>query len=67
MQEIGAQPAAVDSNSTEVYGVGAFLLAGSQMVMMQLKHRNERISSLYNKTRPDKKEGTAKITEKAKT
>ena len=38
VQQIGAQPESVDSNSTEVYGVGAFLLAGSQMMDMLIKH-----------------------------
>ncbi len=37
IQQIGAQPDSVDSNSTEVYGVGAFLLAGSQMIDMLVK------------------------------
>jgi rhamnogalacturonyl hydrolase YesR len=38
VQQIGAQPKSVDSNSTEVYGVGAFLLTGSEMIEMLLKH-----------------------------
>jgi rhamnogalacturonyl hydrolase YesR len=37
VQQIGAQPESVDSNSTEVYGVGAFLLAGSEMIGLLLK------------------------------
>jgi hypothetical protein len=31
VQPIGAAPGAVDENSTEIYGVGAFLLAGSEI------------------------------------
>jgi rhamnogalacturonyl hydrolase YesR len=31
VQPIGASPDAVNANSTEVYGVGAFLLAGTQL------------------------------------
>ncbi len=31
VQPIGAAPDKVDSNSTEIYGVGSFLLAGSEM------------------------------------
>ena len=61
VQEIGAQPASVDSNSTEVYGVGAFLLAGSQLVVMQLKHQSEKTLSLYNKTGLDRREEVTEI------
>ncbi|MEO8821792.1 MAG: DUF4861 family protein [Ginsengibacter sp.] len=51
VQQIGAQPESVDSNSTEVYGVGAFLLAGNQMVEIILKHSSEKdILSLNNTT-----------------
>ncbi len=68
VQQIGAQPESVDSNSTEVYGVGAFLLAGKQMVDMLLKHsiRSDQrpaqaahrvpVLSLYNPTGLDRKE-----------
>lgn len=31
VQPVGASPDKVDANSTEIYGVGAFLLAGSQL------------------------------------
>jgi hypothetical protein len=31
VQPIGASPDKVDANSTEVYGVGAFLLAGTEI------------------------------------
>jgi rhamnogalacturonyl hydrolase YesR len=61
VQEIGAEPASVDSNSTEVYGVGAFLLAGSQIVMIQLKHEPEKMLSLYNKTGLDRKEEVTEV------
>jgi len=60
VQQIGAQPESVDSNSTEVYGVGAFLLAGSQMIDMILKHSPENnILSLYNPTGLNRKEEVA--------
>jgi len=51
VQEIGAQPASVDSNSTEVYGVGAFLLAGSEIINISLKHsENPNIFTVSNPT-----------------
>jgi rhamnogalacturonyl hydrolase YesR len=51
VQEIGAQPASVDSNSTEVYGIGAFLLAGSEVINVLLKHsENPNILTLSNQT-----------------
>ncbi|MDQ2862267.1 MAG: glycoside hydrolase family 88 protein, partial [Bacteroidota bacterium] len=51
VQPIGAEPDAVDSNSTEVYGTGAFLLAGSEMIDLILKHStNNKILSLQNQT-----------------
>jgi unsaturated rhamnogalacturonyl hydrolase len=57
VQEIGAQPASVDSNSTEVYGVGAFLLAGSEMINVSLKHsENANILTLSNPTGLDRNE-----------
>ena len=31
IQPIGAAPDKVDANSTEIYGVGSFLLAGSEI------------------------------------
>jgi len=37
IQPIGAAPDKVDENSTEIYGVGAFLLAGSELYKMNLK------------------------------
>lgn len=60
VQQIGAQPESVDSSSTEVYGVGAFLLAGSQMIDMILKHSPENnILLLYNPTGLNRKEEVA--------
>ncbi|MEO8822728.1 MAG: DUF4861 family protein [Ginsengibacter sp.] len=56
VQQIGAKPESVDSNSTEVYGVGAFLLAGSEMIDMILKNSAANILSLHNPTGLDRKE-----------
>ena len=38
VQQIGEKPEGVTANDTEVYGVGAFLLAGSEMYKLILKH-----------------------------
>jgi rhamnogalacturonyl hydrolase YesR len=38
VQQIGEKPELVDGNSTEVYGVGGFLLAGSEMIDLLRKH-----------------------------
>ncbi len=57
VQQIGEKPEAVDYNSTEVYGVGAFLLAGTEMIQLLLKHSGEKIITLVNPT------GLAKRTE----
>jgi unsaturated rhamnogalacturonyl hydrolase len=38
VQPIGADPRTFDTNSSEIYGVGAFLLAGSELYRMQLLH-----------------------------
>lgn len=60
VQPIGAQPESVDSNSTEVYGTGAFLLAGSQMIDLVLKHsKDNNILTLYNPTGLLRKEEVA--------
>ena len=48
VQQIGEKPEAVDDNSTEVYGVGGFLLAGSEMIDLLLKHSANPVISLYN-------------------
>ena len=37
VQPIGAAPAAVNENSTEVYGIGSFLLTGSELYRMLTK------------------------------
>lgn len=36
VQPVGADPKAFDENSTEIYGVGAFLLAGSEIYRMEV-------------------------------
>jgi len=38
VQPIGASPAKVDANSTEVYGVGAFLLSGVELYKFTKQH-----------------------------
>jgi hypothetical protein len=38
VQRIGASPDAVTENSTEVYGVGAFLLTGAQLYQYITAH-----------------------------
>jgi unsaturated rhamnogalacturonyl hydrolase len=38
VQQIGEKPETVTDDDTEVYGVGAFLLAGSEMYKMKMKH-----------------------------
>ena len=38
VQQIGEKPELVDDNSTEVYGVGGFLLAGSEMIDLLRQH-----------------------------
>ena len=57
VQQIGAEPDSVDSNSTEVYGVGAFLLAGGQMIDLLLKSSTtDNILFIYNPTGLERKE-----------
>ena len=41
VQPIGAAPGAVDENSTEIYGVGAFLLAGSELYKYTGNKKNQ--------------------------
>jgi unsaturated rhamnogalacturonyl hydrolase len=49
VQQIGEKPEAVDFNSTEVYGVGSFLLAGSEMIQLLLRHTGkDKVISMYN-------------------
>lgn len=43
VQPIGAAPDAVSSRDTEVYGVGAFLMAGSQLMLLELSGTPARI------------------------
>lgn len=38
VQPIGAAPDAVSSRDTEVYGVGAFLMAGSELMLLELSN-----------------------------
>ena len=40
VQPIGASPDKVDSNSTEIYGVGAFLLTGSELYKFVKNNKN---------------------------
>jgi hypothetical protein len=40
VQPIGAAPDKVDENSTAVYGVGAFLLAGTELYKYYNKGKN---------------------------
>jgi unsaturated rhamnogalacturonyl hydrolase len=61
VQQIGEKPELVDSNSTEVYGVGAFLLAGSEMIDLLLKHENTAILSFYNTTGLDRQEEVTEV------
>jgi len=39
VQQIGEKPEKVTADDTEVYGVGAFLLAGSEIYKMAQKHK----------------------------
>lgn len=48
VQQIGEKPELVNDNSTEVYGVGGFLLAGSEIIKLQLKYGNENSMFLQN-------------------
>ncbi|MGN6531609.1 MAG: glycoside hydrolase family 88 protein [Ginsengibacter sp.] len=62
VQQIGEKPESVDDNSTEVYGVGGFLLAGSEMIDLLLKHSpNNTIISLANNTGLDRKEEVLEV------
>src|SRR5262249_44474645 len=35
LQQIGDQPGSADANSTEAYGIGGFLLAGSEVLALE--------------------------------
>lgn len=62
VQQIGEKPEAVDDNSTEVYGVGGFLLAGSELVELQLKHsQTQPVLELYNPTGINSKEKVVEV------
>jgi unsaturated rhamnogalacturonyl hydrolase len=41
VQPIGADPRQVDANQTDIYGVGAFLLAGSEVYKVAVRHTND--------------------------
>lgn len=57
VQQIGEKAGIADYNNSDSYGVGAFLLAGSEMVELLLKHsRNALIISLYNSTGLERRE-----------
>jgi unsaturated rhamnogalacturonyl hydrolase len=38
VQPIGADPHQVDANQTDIYGVGSFLLAGSEVYKIAIRH-----------------------------
>ena len=42
VQKVAGSPGAVDENSTKIYGVGAFLLAGSETYRWLDKHKKEK-------------------------
>ena len=50
VQEINEKPGVVDSNSSASYGVGAFLLAGSQMIDLSLYKFSKKYIHLFNRT-----------------
>lgn len=57
VQAQGAAPDKVGYNDTDVYGVGAFLLAGSEMLPLYLKDKeNVFISEAYNETATSKQQ-----------
>jgi rhamnogalacturonyl hydrolase YesR len=41
IQPVGHDPKPADENSTDVYGVGAFLLAGSEILKMEKSNENK--------------------------
>ena len=43
IQPVGHDPKPADENTTDVYGVGAFLLAGSEI--MKLEKNNQKIKN----------------------
>ena len=65
VQQIGEKPGMVDDNSTEVYGVGGFLLAGAEMIDLLLKHSSKQpVLTLKNETGVDRKETVVEISYK---
>ena len=51
VQQIGDKPGHVNFDDTEVYGVGAFLLAGAEIIKLDLhEQKDENILLLYNNT-----------------
>lgn len=57
VQAQGAAPDKVGYEDTDVYGVGAFLLAGSEMLPLYLNHRDQvLIKEVYNGTATAKKQ-----------
>jgi unsaturated rhamnogalacturonyl hydrolase len=57
VQAQGAAPDKVGYNDTDVYGVGAFLLAGSEMLPLQLSQKNSvLIKEAYNGTATSKQQ-----------
>jgi unsaturated rhamnogalacturonyl hydrolase len=62
VQQIGEKPEAVDFNSTEVYGVGSFLLAGSEMIKLLVRHTDKNVViPLYNPLGLERKEEIVSI------
>ncbi|MBB2144679.1 glycoside hydrolase family 88 protein [Pedobacter sp. LMG 31464] len=57
VQAQGAAPDKVGYDDTDVYGVGAFLLAGSEMLPLYLNHKsNTLIKTVYNGTATSKQQ-----------
>lgn len=56
VQEINEKPGVVDYNSSASYGVGAFLLAGSQMAVLCLNQSGNKTIQLSNKTGLERRE-----------
>ena len=61
VQQIGEKPGAVDFNSTEVYGVGSFLLAGSELLDLLMKHSGKNYIAIENTTGVDRIEEVMEI------
>jgi len=62
VQQIGEKPGKVDKNSTEVYGPGAFLLAGSQVIEWMLRRApGHRLFILQNPSGLDRPEEVAEL------